>query len=414
MNPDARRACSGAASYETRLRAFVLVVLAAFAALSVAPRASFWITVALLAYTSVGYPLLLCVISALRPTPDRPANFEPTVSVVIAAHNEEGSIEKTVRNTLKLDYPEDKLEVVVVSDGSTDRTEAILENVSGARVRCLRTSYHCGKTEAQNQAVNCCRGEIVVFSDATTIYDPNAIRHLVRHYNDPRVGAVSGRYEYLQPDLANPAVLGTAFFWRYENVLKMLQSRAGTLTGSSGCIYSVRRSLYVPLPPQSCSDMVEPLAVVRRGYRVVFERNALAYEKTCRALREEFRMRVRVAAHGIDSIMANTDLLNVFRHGWIAWQLISHKVLRWMTPLLLVNLLAMSVLLIGEPPFRVLLAAQVLFYSVSALLAASPRRGRWRVLGLPFQFCALHAAVLVGVSELMAGKVYTTWRPVRN
>ena len=414
MSLDASGACAAAASYEKRLRTFVLVVLAVFGALSVAPRVSFWITVTLLAYTSVGYPLLLFVVSALRQTSERPASLEPTVSVLIAAHNEEGSIEQTVRNTLNLDYPKDKLEVVVVSDGSTDRTEAILENVSDVRVHWLRTSGHRGKTEAQNQAVKSCRGEIVVFSDATTVYDRNAIRCLVRHYNDPQVGAVSGRYEYLPPDLANPAVLGTAVFWRYENVLKTLQSRAGTLTGSSGCIYSVRRSLYVPLPPQSCSDMVEPLAVIRQGYRVVFERNALAYEKTCRSLREEFRMRVRVTAHGIDSILANTDLLNVFRHGWIAWQLISHKILRWMTPVFLLNLLVMSAALVAQPPFRVLLFGQVLFYGASALLAAAPRRGRWRVLGLPFQFCALHAAVVVGVSELIAGKVYTTWHPVRN
>ena len=403
-----------AISHVAPLRYFVLALVCAFIALSAFPEASFWVSIGLLGYTYLGYPLLLGMIALLRRSPEDAIPHLPAVSILIAAHNEEQSIEQTVRNALKLDYPRNKLEVVVISDGSTDRTDEIVEAIADPRVRSLRLPKQSGKTEAQNRAVQVCKGEIVVFSDATTVYDPQAIRYLVRHYRDHRVGAVSGHYEYIRPDLATSAAIGTAIFWRYENIVKRLQSKAGTMTGCSGCIYSVRRCLYTPLPPESCSDLVEPLAIVRKGRRVVFEPRALAFETCSATVTEEFRMRVRVTAHGIDSLIANSDLLNVFRHGWVSLQLLSHKVLRWMTPVFLLNALAMSAVLMARPVFRNVFIAQALFYGVSLLLAVAPRRGRWRMLGIPFQFCALHAAVIVGVKEVISGKVYAVWRPVRN
>lgn len=401
-------------SHEARLRLFVLTVLGTVAALALCPAVSFWFSVGLLVYTYLGYPLLLAAFAASRPKPKEPPPYFPKVSVLIAAHNEEETLARTIRNMLSLDYPEDKLELIVASDASTDGTDSILQSIRDPRVRWLRLPTQGGKTQAQNQTVRLSKGDVIVFSDATTVYDRQAIRLLVRHYADPKVGGVSGRYEYLDPDVSRPAVVGTAVFWRYENLLKLLQSRAGTMTGSSGCIYSVRRSLYTPLPPQSCSDLVEPLMLVRKGYRIVFESRALAFETSCRTISDEFRMRVRVAAHGIDSILENQDLLNVFRHGWVSLQLISHKVLRWMTPLFLLNAWVMSALLATRPGFKAVFIAQTLFYAGSMLLAWAPRRGRWRILGIPFQLCALHAAVLVGVSELISGKVYTIWRPARN
>lgn len=401
-------------SHEAWLRLFVLTVLGIFAALAIFPAVSFWLSMGLLLYTYLGYPLLLAAFAATRPKPKEPPPYFPKVSVLIAAHNEEDTLAKTIRNTLSLDYPADKLELIVASDASTDGTDSILQSIRDPRVRWLRLPTQAGKTQAQNQAVRLSKADVIVFSDATTVYDRQAIRLLVRHYADPTVGGVSGRYEYLDADVGRPAVAGTAVFWRYENLLKYLQSRVGTMTGSSGCIYSVRRSLYTPLPPQSCSDLVEPLTLVRKGYRVIFERRALAFESSCRTISEEFRMRVRVAAHGIDSILENHDLLNIFRHGWVSLQLISHKVLRWMTPLFLLNAWMMSALLTTRPVFRALFFAQTLFYAGSMLLAWAPRRGRWRLLGLPFQLCALHAAIIVGVSELISGKVYTVWRPARN
>lgn len=401
-------------SHEARLRHFVVVLGAALAGFSAFPEISFWVSVSLLAYTYIGYPLFLAAVVAFRSKPRELFPYTPTVSILIAAHNEEDAIAQTVANAIQLDYPENHLEVVVVSDASTDRTDAILASFRHPRVRWLRLGNQSGKTQAQNQAVQLCRGDIIVFSDATTVYERNAIRNLVRHYCNPRVGAVSGRYEYVQPDSRRPSIIGTAVFWRYENLLKQLQSRAGTMTGCSGCIYSIRRELYTPLPPQSCSDLVEPLAIVRKGYRVAFEPDALAYEQSESSIREEFRMRVRVAAHGIDSLLGNTDLLNVFRHFWVSIQLISHKILRWMTPVFLLNVLIMSAVLMMRPAFKTLFLVQVAFYAVSGLLAWAPQRGRWRILGIPFHFCALHAAIVVGVSQLMSGKQYTVWRPVRN
>src|SRR5689334_12423493 len=206
-----------------------------------------------LIYVYFGYPLFLAILSAFFPRDRVPFGETPRLSVLIAAYNEETSIGRKIDETLALDYPADKVEILVLSDGSTDRTDEIVAARHDPRVRLLRIDDRKGKTNVQNIGASKATGEILIFSDATTIYHPLALRFLAANYSDPSVGAVSGRYQYFDPEGESPTGLGTIAFWNYENLIKLMQSRIRTITGCCGCIYSVRRVAYTGLSPDVIS-----------------------------------------------------------------------------------------------------------------------------------------------------------------
>lgn len=377
----------------------------------------FGIAAGILIYTYVGYPALLVMVSLFRNRRKRREPESPIpVSLLICAYNEETSIGKKIEASLALDYPPECLEIVVVSDGSTDRTDAIVgEYAQNSRVKFLRLEGRRGKTYAQNEGVKHCSGEVIVFSDATAVYHSQAIRYLAAAYSDPTVGAVSGRYKYFDPQDTSPTGLGSMAFWNYENHIKKLQSHIRTLTGCSGCIYSVRRSLYTPLPVDACSDLVEPLCIVEKGYRVAFEERALAYEETTQSNSQEFRMRVRVANNGIRSVLGKRKLLNFRRFGWIAFQLLSHKVLRWTVPVCLIVLLVTSGLLAGESRIMaVMFGLQLAFYVVSIASLVIPIHRVWKPLGIPLYYCLLNIAALVSLLGILKGDKHITWETIRN
>ena len=367
----------------------------------------------LLVYVYIGYPVLLAALGTIRRRRPPEIGFTPSISVLIAAYNEAAAIGRKIEQTLALEYPASKLEILVVSDGSTDFTDEIVKSISDPRVRLLRVEGRLGKTNAQNEGVQQCRGEVIVFSDATAVYHPKALLYLAAHYADAKVGAVSGRYKYFDPENSSPTGLGSVAFWNYENMIKLLQSRIGTLTGCSGCIYSVRRKNYVPLSRDACSDLVEPLCIVRDGYRVAFEERALAYEETTKNSAQEFKMRVRVGTRGIRGVLSVPELLRPRHHAWTAFQLISHKILRWMVPLFLIPLFAGSAANLHVPAFRLLLLLQLLFYGFGLASLVLPLHRRWKILGIPLFFCTLNAAALISMLQVWRGHKFTTWETVR-
>lgn len=229
----------------------------------------FWGAVCCIAFAYAGYSLSILLIAVFVRRPLRRAPIEPNVTFLITAYNEERNLAAKIEQTLSLDYPREKLEIIVASDGSTDRTDEIARSFADRGVRLVRVEGRVGKTETQNQAVRQARGDVIIFSDATTRYEHNAIRNIVRNYADAQVGAVSGRYEYYNPTGASIGV-GSVLFWKYENLIKRLQTRIHTITGCCGCIYSVRREAYQPLPADIISDLCEPLKVLEKGYRIVF------------------------------------------------------------------------------------------------------------------------------------------------
>ncbi len=374
----------------------------------------FWFSFAMVVYVYAGYPIVLALLSRLfRPRIPEPG-FTPRLSILIAAYNEESGIQKKIEQTLTLDYPPDLMEILILSDGSTDRTDDIVRSFRDPRVKLLRIEGRNGKTNAQNEGVKVASGDILIFSDATTVYHPHALRFLACNYADPRVGAVSGRYQYFDPKGSSPTGLGSVAFWNYENFIKIMQSRIKTISGCCGCIYSVRRNTYSTLAPDVISDLVQPLHIIQKGYRVVFEARALAYEETTQSTSHEFSMRVRVVTRGIQGLLSLSEVLTPWRFPWVAFQLWSHKILRWLVPFLLVPLLGSNIALWNRPSYQFFLVAQGLFYLFALFSIVVPVHRPLKALGFPLYFCTLNAAALCSVLEVVRGRKYTVWQTVRT
>lgn len=365
-------------------------------------------------YAYIGYPLLLWTLSCFTPRPKCASSTGFGLTLIIAAHNEEVSIREKLEATLSLDYPADRLQILVASDGSTDRTNDIVREYASRGVELIEVKARKGKTNAQNEAVPFAVNPILVFSDATTLYDRAALKYLAAAYTDPQVGAASGRYDYFDPTHDSPSGSGSAKFWSLENWIKRMQGRIGTLSGCCGCIYSMRRELYSPLPPEVISDLLQPLHVLLKGYRVAFQEHAQAWEEATRTAEDEFRMRVRVATRGMIGLLSVRELLLPWKHPWIAFQLWSHKVLRWCIPLFLACFLLGSALLSEAPVFLLLLIAQLAFYSCALAARAIPFMRRSRLLSLPLYFCTINSAFLVGMFNAIRGRQFNTWQPTRG
>src|SRR5688500_1845928 len=309
--------------------------------------AVFWAGAAALFYTYAGYPLLLVVLSRLRGRGvERREGFEPAVSVIITAYNEERDLRAKLENTLALDYPAGKLEVIVASDCSNDRTDDIARSFAPRGVRLHRQPERLGKTAAQNAAVELARGDVLLFSDATTLYRPDVLRRMMPDFADASVGCVAGRLVYVDPAHTDVGS-GAKSYWGYETLLKTHESRVRSLIGVSGCLYAVRRAAYVPLYHEACSDFIIATKMVEQGLRAVYEPGAVCTEETNRRPREELRMRVRVITQTFTDPWRHRNMLSPLRAGFYAVELLSHKVCRYLVPVFLLLTLAGSVALAG-------------------------------------------------------------------
>ena len=374
----------------------------------------FWLTIGIIFYTYFGYPLFILFVSVFINHKIKKGAIEPNVTILITAYNEEKNIAGKLENTLSVDYPKEKLEIIIASDASEDNTDEIVKEFANQGVILHRVEGRVGKTETQNQTVKMAKGDIVIFSDATTKYKKDAIRKMVRNYNDPSIGAVSGRYEYVNPTGA-PVGLGTILFWKYENSVKNRQTRIETVTGCCGCIYSVRKSLYEPLPREIISDLVEPLKILEKGYRIAFEPEAVAYEETTETSGEEFGMRVRVISRGMYGLWYMRKLFNPFKYGFVSFQLFSHKVLRWMIPFLLPFLLISNLFLVGYPFYTLTFVAQILFYIGAMGGYLLDKMGKKaRLLALPLYYCVVNAASVAAFFRTIFGKRAIVWETVRK
>lgn len=378
-------------------------------------RLVFWLSAAALAYTYVGYPLLVAAFARLRPRPVRRAPLEPNVTVIITAYNEQRDLAAKLENTLALDYPKEKLEILVASDCSSDRTDEIARSFGARGVRLHRQAERLGKTAAQNSAVELASGEIILFSDATTLYERDVLRALVPSFADESVGCVAGRLVYVDP--AETGVgRGAKSYWGYETFLKTHESRACSLIGASGCLYAVRRAAYVPLYPEACSDFIIATKMVEQGLRAVYEPSAVCTEETNRRSDKEFKMRVRVIAQTFTDLWRHRAMLNPLRAGFYAVELLSHKVLRYAVPVFLACLLLASAAL---APFSLFFAAvfalQACFYLAAAAGWLLERAGaRVRLLALPHYFVLANAAVVLAFYKFLRGERYARWEPIRE
>jgi cellulose synthase/poly-beta-1,6-N-acetylglucosamine synthase-like glycosyltransferase len=378
-----------------------------------------WAALALIIYTYVGFPLLLLVrgMWARRPVAGRP--IAPSVSVVIVAHNEAAGIDAKIENVYALDYPSDRLEVIVASDGSDDGTN---ERVAAHAWRGLRLLElpRTGKIPALNAAVAQASGEIVVFSDANSMFTPDALRELVAPFADPTVGAVGGNQRYVADGAGHMASVGERIYWNYDRALKSLQSRIGSMTSATGAIHAIRRELFRAVPSGVSDDFVTSTRAIRQGYRLCFAEKAIAYEHVAASEEAEFSRKVRVMTRALRAVWTARELLNPVRFGFYSLQLLSHKVLRWSVCWLQLVVLVTSVsLFTAGPVYRWLVYAQAAFYASAVavmLLRRSPLAGyrAFRLLGVPFYLCMSNYAALRAWLQVLRGARLDIWDSQRQ
>jgi cellulose synthase/poly-beta-1,6-N-acetylglucosamine synthase-like glycosyltransferase len=385
----------------------------------------FWLATAVVVYTYAGFPLLALLRARLRPRPHARADVTPSVSVVIAAHDEEASIGPRVDNLLGLDYPRDRIEFVIASDGSTDRTVAEARRRDDPRVRVLDLP-RTGKATALNAAVAASRGEILVFSDANTAYAPDAIRILVRSFADPAVGGVAGNQVYLPAstsvrpgdDGAATAVgVGERSYWDFDRLVKDAESLGGSVISATGAMYAIRRELFREVPDGVTDDFVTSTRVIAAGRRLVFEPAAIAYEPVAGSSAREYRRKVRIMTRGLRGVAVARDLLDPARHGFYALQLLTHKVLRRLMAIPLIVIFVTSLFLWDDGPiYRVAVVGQLLVYGlgVIGLLLRDRPAGRRPWFAIPSFFLLVNIASLHALWNLLSGRRIDRWQPVRR
>ena len=383
--------------------------------ISTAAEILFWFSVTALLYTYACYPMLLMMVAKFGSRPVQRADWTPSVSVIISAYNEERDLAIKLENTLALDYPKDLLEIIVSSDCSTDRTDEIARGFASRGVRVHRQPERLGKTAGQNAAVEQASGEIILFSDATTHYNPDVLRAMVPSFADPTVGCVAGRLIYVD-QTASSVGRGARSYWGYETFLKQHESRVCSLIGASGCLYAVRRSAYVPLYNEACSDFIIATKMVEQGLRAVFEAEAVCTEDTNRRTDKELGMRVRVITQTFTDLWRHRSMLNPLRSGFYAVQLWSHKVLRYMVPLFLFGVLLCSRLLVARSSFfAAIFFGQITFYLLAAAGWVLEHLGvHSRVLALPHYFVLANLASVLAFFKFLRGERYASWETARE
>jgi cellulose synthase/poly-beta-1,6-N-acetylglucosamine synthase-like glycosyltransferase len=368
----------------------------------------FWLSFAWLAYVYAGYPLFLWIAGFWRKfVPEAREGYFPRVSVLISARNEEKDILWKVTETLSWNYPSDRLELLIASDASEDRTDEILRGIKDPRLRYIRIENRVGKNEALNRLVQLATGELLLFSDANSHIGKDCLRGIVRSFADPRVGGVTGT-EHTEKEEEELAVgVGTRAYLDYEFMVNRLESRVGSVIVCDGSLFAIRRSLYHQLQPDLANDLELPLQIGARGYRLLCEPEAWAFEKAMRSPREEFNRKRRICGQGVLGFWRLRSCLRGFR----AWQFLSRKVLRWLSLIPISLILVSTIALAGRPLFTFLLGLQIAFYAVALLgflLSRTGLKGS-ALLTAPFYFLLVNLAAIVGVSQACAGRRFAVW-----
>jgi cellulose synthase/poly-beta-1,6-N-acetylglucosamine synthase-like glycosyltransferase len=360
--------------------------------------------------------VIVLVRGFIRPCKYKAEDITPSVTMVLAAHNEAANIGPKLENVLALDYPSERMNVVVASDGSNDGTDEIVRRCEGPRVRLLSLN-RCGKAAALNAAAAAARGEILVFSDANSMYVPDALRALVRPFADPLVGGVAGDQRYVAEGRGDAITSGEQSYWNLDRMLKTAESRAGNVISATGAIYAVRRSLFRPVPDGVTDDFFTSTGVISQGYRLIFAPDAIAFEPVAATAELEFGRKVRVITRGLRGVLVRRDLLDPRNHGFYAVQLLSHKLLRRMMVFPLAVAGATSPLLWRHGRiYRVatLLQGGLYGFGAAGILLARKPLGRRKPFVLPAFFCFVNLAALRATWNVVRGRRIDRWEPKRK
>mgnify|MGYP000934931146 CR=1 FL=1 len=380
----------------------------------------FWISLAIVFYSYIGYGMLLWVLVRIkrlfrkRIIPPLPTGELPRVALVVAAYNEEDYIRDKILNTRELDYPAEKLEVIFVTDGSSDRTPDIVREYEF--IRLLHQPERKGKIAAVNRAMQYVESPLVVFCDANTLLNKECLREIVKHYADPKVGGVAGEKKILTHGKGVGAAAGEGLYWKYESILKKLDSELYSTMGAAGELFSVRKDLLDEVPEGTIiEDFVQSLKLCEKGYVVRYEPNAWAAEAPSASIKEEMKRKVRICAGAFQAMILLKRLFNVFKYPVVSFQLISHRILRWtICPISLITLLISNILIVMGANelwfYKITLALQSVFYLLAMIgwIFAS-RDIKIKALYIPFYFLFMNLSVFMGFNRFIRNKQTVLW-----
>jgi glycosyltransferase involved in cell wall biosynthesis len=372
----------------------------------------FWGSIVFIIYAYAGYLLALVVLSCFRNRPVLAGDIQPMVSFVITAYNEEARIREKIENSLQQQYPRERLDIVVASDCSSDRTEEIVRSYAASGVRLVRAQERRGKEAAQKLAVSQTSGEILVFSDVATTLPPYGIANIVKSFNDPTVGCVSSVDQFVD---AQGNLSGEGAYVKYEMLLRQLETKVNTLVGLSGSFFAARRTVCSPWADDLQSDFNTLLNSMKTGLRGVSDPRSVGYYKNLTDEKKEYQRKVRTVLRGIAVLMRSLPMLNPFRYGIFAWQLFSHKLCRWLVPFAMIGtLVSNSVLAIDSVPYRVLLLAHVLFYMIAVAYAGCSWMPKSNVFRLPSFFVVVNLSILDAWMRYFRGDRVFRWEPSKR
>jgi cellulose synthase/poly-beta-1,6-N-acetylglucosamine synthase-like glycosyltransferase len=369
----------------------------------------FWLSAISIIYIYIGYPVLLSFLAKI--TKQKTISGEgplPEVSFIIAAHNEEAVIQQKIENCLNLEYPREKVEIIVVSDYSTDQTEEIVSDFACQGVRLISTASRLGKTGAQNEAAGKARGEILVFSDANSLWEKEALKKLVHPFRDENVGYTCGQLRYINTTEGNSSY-SEGIYWRYEIFLRRLETATGSITAGIGAIYAVRAGDYHHFGNAQSHDFEYPHYVNSKGKKAVYINDAVASEKAGAKTSDEYKRKVRMLARVWGSILKSPGIFSPFHTNLLfSWKMVSHRLLRYLAPLPQVLIFAANIALYPTAlTYQILLVVQITFYSLALLSAVFQFRPK--LFYLPYYFCMFNFASMAGLAKTILGRTPAFW-----
>ncbi len=375
--------------------------------LSLVLQILFWFSLAIILWAYVGYFLAAWLISRINPKPVDKEEWFPPVSLIITAYNEENRIGKKIENSLSLDYPRDKLEILVVSDASSDATESIVATFAGRGVKLLAIPERHGKHYAQGRGIQAASSDIIVLTDATTFLEKDALAKIVRSYADPTVGCVSGEDRVDSPD---GDVVGEGAYVKYEMKLRSFENLAGSLVGASGCFFSVRKSLCAAWIDDMSSDFYMPIVARLNELRSVVDHDAIGNYRVVSDHSKEFGRKVRTVVHGLEVLFHFKRIMNPFKYGGYAIQMLSHKLCRWLVPFaMIVALITNALLAVHSMFFQIVLAAQVITYLLALAAYLVPPLQKKTLFKIPLFFVLVNLSILVAWYKYLTGYKYVVW-----
>ncbi len=374
----------------------------------------FWVSIGLILYSYLLYPVLLALIARVSPEKSAriieeiPDDQWPMVSLVIAAYREESVIVERLNNALQIDYPSDKIEIIIGVDGQEDTTGELVQNFQDSRIRLMQFPERRGKASVLNDCIAVARGEIILFSDANTFWDANAAKLLVRHFENKQVGGVCGRLLLTDAETGKNV---DGLYWRYENRLKQWEGKLGALLGANGAIYAIRKELYQPIPPQTIvDDFVIGMRIHQAGYQLLYEKEAIAREETAPTISDELQRRIRIGAGAFQSLTWLWRLL-LPRYPLVSWAFWSHKVLRWFCPALMVIAFVSNLSLAQTPLYQKMLIMQGLFYLIAVLGSFSILPGKiGKIAQTAWMFVNMNLALALGFNRWLFNTQKGTWK----